>query len=151
MLCCRILHVNSRREIYWLLVSQLGLMSIRAESQAVPTLSPSPKSIFLPILYLLYSFILCPDLPFILPSFWSFVSFADLLQLRGCWGGELCCTATGLFLSALVCSEVVTHFFTFFFFTSFFLNFHLAWPMITTMVSSHNFALLEWMSLPWQN
>lgn len=124
VLCCGILHdthVNSRREIYWLLVSQSGLMSLRAESQSTPTLSPSPNSTFLPILYLLYSFILCPDLPFILPSFWLFVSFADLLGVRGCWGGELWCTATGLFLSALIwqCSQVVTQFFTFFFFTFF--------------------------------
>lgn len=104
VLCCGILHdthVNSRREIYWLLVLQWGPMSPRAEAQSAPTLSPSPNSIFLHILYLLYSFTLGPDLPFILPSFWSFISSTDLLWLRGCWGGELQCTAPGLFCSRM--------------------------------------------------
>lgn len=150
MLCCGILHdthVNSRREIYWLHGVTVG---VRVTASWVPSLLPLSllplNHYFFLIFYLQFSFILCPDLSFILPSFWSFVSSADLLQLRGCWGGELWSTATGLFLSALVwqCSQVVTHFFTLFLFFSSCISLNLAWPVITIVVLSHIFALPKW-------
>lgn len=57
----------------------------------------------------------------IFPSFWSFVSSAELLRLRSCRGGGLWCIAPGILSPALEgqCGQGVTHLFTFLFFFSF--------------------------------
>lgn len=136
-LCCGIVHdthVNSHWEIYWFLVSLSGSCHrsrspVCSCSLSLPFFHVSSFSFvtfkhlfYIAFTYLsFYSKLQFPFLVAIFPSFWSFVSSADLLWLRSCWGRGLWCIALWLFSSALecLCSHVVViylHSFSFLFF-----------------------------------